>query len=284
MATTGADGKVKVWDARMWGTTVREWQDRRSGVHEVGYSMKGMLAVGGRGGVTVYRDLHLPGKFSPTPYMSLDLPALTPRSVVFCPYEDVLGVGHSAGFSSLLVPGSGEAQFDSNEADVYESHNRRREREVRGVLEKIQPDLITLDADFLGRVADPKSQVHSDKAVPFYKMSRIERLRVTGQADENDDGAPASDEEMEDGADGAPKRSKGAIRREKLKQEKEKHKMRGKSKSMKRYLRKKRKNVIDPAMVAVKDKLAREKVKQEHEAKIQRGEVTVETGALSRFT
>jgi hypothetical protein len=36
--------------------------------------------------------------------------------------------------------------------------------------------------------------------------------------------------------------------------------------------------------VAVKDKLAREKAKQEHEAKIQRGEVAVETGALSRFT
>ncbi len=53
MATSGADGKVKVWDARMWGTTVREWTDRRTGVAELGYSMKGMLAVGGKGGVTV---------------------------------------------------------------------------------------------------------------------------------------------------------------------------------------------------------------------------------------
>lgn len=240
--------------------------------------------------------------------MDLPLPSLTPRSVVFCPYEDILGVGHSAGFSSLLVPGSGEAQFDSNEADVYESHNRRREREVRGVLEKIQPDLITLDADFLGRVGEVKKEVYSDAAVPFYKMPRIDRLRASGQADEGDDGiAPSDDEEMSgaEGAVGAPKRSQGAIRRERVKQEKEKQKMRGKGKTMKRYMRKKRKNVIDPAMVsvcgrtgycalltdiraftqvAIKEKLAKDAAHRDHERKVATGEIKVETGALSRFT
>lgn len=251
MATSGADGKIKIWDSRNWGQTVREWGVRSSGLHEIGYSMKGMLAVGAKGGVTVYRDLDRGGKqnHSPTPYLSLPLPGLTPRQVVFCPFEDVLGVGHSSGFSSLLVPGAGEAQFDSNEADVFESHNRRREREVRGVLEKIQPDLITMDADFLGKMGEAKKEVYSEKEKAYYQMSRLERLAVDGKADEEGAGVMSSDDdEAADGGDDASgtgnevRRSQGAKQREKKKQ-------RGKGKSLNRYLRKKRKNVVDPAMV-----------------------------------
>ena len=42
-------------------------------------------------------------------------------SIKFSPYEDVLGVGHSQGYSSLVIPGSGQANFDAYEANPFET-------------------------------------------------------------------------------------------------------------------------------------------------------------------
>lgn len=40
------------------------------------------------------------------------------------PYEDVLGVGHSRGYSSLVIPGSGEANFDEYEDNPFETKRK----------------------------------------------------------------------------------------------------------------------------------------------------------------
>jgi U3 small nucleolar RNA-associated protein 7 len=207
VATCGMEGRVKIWDGRMWGKEVRSWAVRNTPT-SLSYSGRGMLAVGGKSGVTVYRDLTSSESSSelskmPQPYLNLPLPSLSARSTKFCPYDDLLCVGHQRGISSLLVPGSGEANFDSNEADVYETYTRRRERDVRGVLEKIRPELITMDVNLLGTVAEDKGgETFAEReARSFRQLGRMERLKKEGQLGEGLGGEAPQSEEEEDEED-----------------------------------------------------------------------------------
>ncbi|BEI85264.1 hypothetical protein CcaverHIS002_0506650 [Cutaneotrichosporon cavernicola] len=270
-ATAGMDGTVKIWDGRMWGKEVRSWTVRNNPA-TLSYSGRGILAVGGRTGVTTYRDPHKNvDKPAPNVYLTLPTPGLSAHSTKFCPFDDVLAVGHGRGISSLLVPGSGEANFDSNEADVFESHTRRREGEVRSVLDKIPSSLITLETDFLGHIVPDKGgETHAEReARSFRQLSRLERLKATGKADA-DEGqlGGLSGSEDEEGPQ---------------KEERQKKKMRGKGKAMKRFLSKKKKNIVDPTLIAVREKVEAQERADEKERKIARGEVVKETGALARF-
>lgn len=76
-------------------------------------------------------------KAPPPLYLTHPVPLRPLISLRFCPFQDILTVGHSGGLSSILVPGAGEPNFDSSEADPFENKKARREREVRGLLEKV---------------------------------------------------------------------------------------------------------------------------------------------------
>ena len=88
--------------------------------------------------------------------------------------------------------------------------------------------MITLDPEFVGSLAPPTkltTAVDDKNDTPFARLPRIERLRVSGKADETEEAGEqeAGDDEKEEGAS-----------KKLTKAEKEKKKMRGKNKSLKR--------------------------------------------------
>lgn len=72
------------------------------------------------------------------------MPCRPLTALQFCPFTDILTVGHAKGLSSILVPGSGSTHFDTTEADPFEGNRMRREREVRRLLDKVRCTFILL--------------------------------------------------------------------------------------------------------------------------------------------
>lgn len=183
MATSGLDHLVNIWDLR----TYKQMKSikLKSGASSLTFSDKGCLAASLRNEVVIYKDDILKVGEDSTEdekivevygerdvYLKHRLNNVSIQNMQFCPYEDVLGIGHGRGISSILVPGSGEANFDALEANPYESKNQRRQWEVKALLEKIQPDLISLDPMKMGQVdkktLEEKMVERNKKLVSFF--------------------------------------------------------------------------------------------------------------------
>ena len=86
------------------------------------------------------------------------------NTVKFLPYEDVLGISHDGGYSSIIVPGSGEANFDAFEANPFETKKQRQEAEVHNLLQKLQPDTISLRVNTIGLIDTASTEVKNKEA------------------------------------------------------------------------------------------------------------------------
>lgn len=230
VVSTGQDMKMAVWDVRTF-KAVHEYSLRSPGA-SVAISDRNLTAVGWGTQTTVWKDLFSKHRSDQVkvqlPYMAWGAQGQTIERVRWCPFEDILGVSHDKGFSSIIVPGAGEPNFDALEQNPYENVKQRQEAEVKSLLNKLQPEMISLDPNFIGTL---------DTASNQQKQAEKDLDRKTGAAAE----------------------------RERL--EELKNRGRGKNSSLRKYMRKKgNKNVIDEHKMRVME-MREEQRKKAKEAK-----------------
>lgn len=174
MATSGADKTVKVWDLRMFRPlhgyntpAPASWMD---------ISQTGLLATGYTRRVQVWKDAL--GVKATSPYMNHEVQGGMLHDLTFRPYEDVLGIGHRGGVSSMLVPGAGEANYDSYVANPYATKKQRQEAEVHQLLDKLQPEMIVLDPESIGHVVKEPAEVQKQRQM---EAELANRARKKGQ-------------------------------------------------------------------------------------------------------
>ncbi|OBA21278.1 BING4CT-domain-containing protein [Metschnikowia bicuspidata var. bicuspidata NRRL YB-4993] len=222
MAVSGTDRKIKLWDLRK----LQELDSYLSPTpaNSLQYSDNGLLSVGWGPHVTVWKDTHKTHQNSP--YMTHLLPGSKVEKVKYVPFEDVLGVGHSKGLSSLIIPGAGEANYDAMELNPYESSKQRQESEVRSLLNKLRPDTISLDPSFIGTV---------DKNARNVRLSKSD-LEAAEQQEGNAQQAPGAAAAL----GRAPEQSK-----------------------LKNYMRKKQTNIMDARKMRTERNLQMEEERKE---------------------
>ncbi|KAM7275748.1 hypothetical protein ACFE04_017614 [Oxalis oulophora] len=145
MATSGVDSKIKIWDLRKFEVL----QTFSGHAKTLDFSQKGLLAMGMGSTVQISQDFSNSRSYSR--YMSHHMvKGYQIGNVRFRPYEDILGIGHSMGWSSIIIPGSGEPNFDTHVANPFQTNKQRREKEVQDLLVKLPPESIMLDPSKVG--------------------------------------------------------------------------------------------------------------------------------------
>lgn len=175
---------MNIWDIRMF-KEVHSYSCYQPGA-SLSISDRGLTAVGWGTQVSVWRGLFDAaqadqGKVQ-SPYMAWGGDGQRIENLRWCPYEDILGVGHDQGFASLIVPGAGEPNFDSLEANPYENVKQRQEAEVHALLTKLQPDMISLDPNVIGRLDTIKDKmVREEKDLDKRPDDNLEKIKNRGR-------------------------------------------------------------------------------------------------------
>jgi len=194
MCTASLDCKMRVWDLRTYKMMHEFFTPGSLPASSLDISQRNLLAVTCGDIVQVWKGWDRPEK-PKAPYMKHNLKnKATGCELLFAPYEDFLGIGHSAGFSSIVVPGSGESNIDSFEANPYESKKQKREGVVRSLLEKLPSDMITLEVNRIGLIDNASEEVKNKEKQEDMKeyeqkawKKKKKRLTAEGEIPEKDE-------------------------------------------------------------------------------------------------
>ncbi|KAF2151841.1 BING4CT-domain-containing protein [Myriangium duriaei CBS 260.36] len=188
MVTTGQDLKMSVWDIRSY-KSVHTYSLFRPG-SALAISDRNLTAVGWGTQASVWKDLfrrHSDDQEKvQSPYMGFPGAGSAVENLNWCPFEDILGIGHAQGFTSAIVPGAGEPNFDALEVNPYENVKQRQEAEVRGLLNKLQPEMIQLDPNAIARLDDASQaqrerERNLDRDERKEENAKLEKLRNRGR-------------------------------------------------------------------------------------------------------
>lgn len=231
MLTGGQDSRLRLWDIRAL-KEVHNYSTKQPAT-SISISDRGLAAIVTGTTTNIWKDMFTtntskePVKVQ-SPYLSYHSShgvQVKPNTVAFCPFDDVLGLAHATGFTSLVVPGAGEPNYDALEVNPYETRVQRREAEVKSLLTKLQPETIAMDPNFI---------------------STLDIRSAEDRAREKDLDAPSREEE-------------------KMAKLKERNRGRGKNSALRRHLRKKGgKNIIDEKRVRM-EQMRHEKAEREKE-------------------
>lgn len=70
-----------------------------------------------------------------------------------------MGISHAEGYASIVVPGAGLANFDTYEANPFESGSQRKEKLIHGLLEKLDPNTISIKVNTIGDIDGASKEV-----------------------------------------------------------------------------------------------------------------------------
>ncbi|KAM0686978.1 WD repeat-containing protein 46 [Conglomerata obtusa] len=141
MITSGDDNEIKIWDLRNNMEPINIIQTKRN-FECMHLSQMNLLALGYKNRVEIWKDLSKAKSANEALYFKDKLSGTIINNLQFCPFEDILCIGHDNGLSNFIIPGSGDPTFDSNEYSPFRTKKQRQRNEVARLLEKIPYQMI----------------------------------------------------------------------------------------------------------------------------------------------
>ena len=166
LTSVANDSRMKIWDLRNTYKSLYEYYNPNI-ANNLAISQKGLLAVSYNNVIEIWKDFALSKQKEPYMKHHFKDNKTKIKSLKFVNFEDFLGCGTNLGFSSIIIPGSGIANFDTFENNPYETKNQRREKEIKNLLEKIPYNMINIDPSKLNNI-----NIRSKKVIEREKIEK----------------------------------------------------------------------------------------------------------------
>lgn len=146
LVSTSSDKKMKIWDLRNDYSQIYDYYVP-SECQSMCISQQGLVAMGYKGSVEIWKDINKEKQQKPYLKHNFVDKQIYANSLKFIDFEDFLGIGTNKGYSQIIVPGSGEPNFDTYENNPFETKNQRKNTEVKKLLEKIPHTMISINSE-----------------------------------------------------------------------------------------------------------------------------------------